>query len=307
MRQRATKWQQIGQKGWRLISPGCEKDEWAVKSRLLGAILRAGLVMAVIVMPAAVVVDVSADTRQMVTLAALILGAVTFFEYNATYPSVVEFRDAAPFNRLRFVMLACTVVLVTLCYPIAVPLGQGPNMLSAGAAHVGAAMDFPFSPARLALQLGKQGADPIMQDSLRNAAGLAYITNLAWLGLFGLAVRLGGWPSARKPLNVWVNLPMFDPSLGVDIVRRLHRDGRINIWVGFALPFMLPVLAKMYFTGGIDLDETPPHSLIWIVSLWAFFPASLILRGFALLRIAELIEQSRAKHSAVQAKSFAPA
>lgn len=276
-------------------------------SRLLGAILRAGLVIAVVVMPAAVVVDVSADTRQMVTLAALILGAVTFAEYNATYPSVVEFRDAAPFNRLRFVMLACTVMLVTLCYPTALPLGAAQSVLAAMAAQVGAAMDFPFSPARLAAHLAKGGASAMGAENLRNAAGLAYITSLAWLALFAAVVRMGGWPSARRPLNVWVNLPMFDPSLGGDIVRRLHRDGRINIWFGFALPFILPVLAKGYFTGGIDLDLTPSHSLIWIVSLWAFFPASLILRGFALLRIAELIEQSRAKHIAAQAKSFAPA
>lgn len=276
-------------------------------SRLIGAILRAGLVMAVIVLPAAVVVDVSTDTRQMVTLAALILGAVTFAEYNATYPSFVEFRDAAPFNRLRFAMLATTVAGVTLAYPVTILSDQMQPQVAQIAASVGAAMDFPFSPARLLRAVAQDGADPAQLILLRNAAGLAYLLCLTWLALFAMLVRLGGWPSAQRPLNVWVNLPMFDPSLGVDVVRRLGRDGRINIFLGFTLPFILPVLARLMLGDGAQLGSFPSHSLIWIVSLWAFFPASLILRGFALLRIAELIEQSRAAHIAAQAKSFAPA
>jgi hypothetical protein len=51
----------------------------------------------------------------------------------------------------------------------------------------------------------------------------------------------------------------------------------------------------------------PLHSLIWMITLWAFLPANLILRGLALLRIADLIVQSRAAHGAKLAKSFAPA
>ncbi|MEZ5798513.1 MAG: hypothetical protein R3D63_14200 [Paracoccaceae bacterium] len=35
------------------------------------------------------------DTKQMVALVALFAGALTFAEYNAVYPSLVEFRDAA--------------------------------------------------------------------------------------------------------------------------------------------------------------------------------------------------------------------
>ena len=33
---------------------------------------------------------------------------LTFMEYFAKYPSIVEFRDAKPFNRLRFATLALT-------------------------------------------------------------------------------------------------------------------------------------------------------------------------------------------------------
>ena len=39
---------------------------------------------------------------------------LTFVEYNAAYPSLVEFRDAPPFNRLRFLMLLATVTCLSL-------------------------------------------------------------------------------------------------------------------------------------------------------------------------------------------------
>ena len=275
-----------------------------MKSRLTGAILRAVLVMTVIVLPAAVVVDVSGDTRQMVTLAAILLGAVTFAEYNATYPSLVEFRDAAPYNRLRFALLASSLAAVMMAYPLAVLPPDIQAILAVRADKVGAAMDFPFSPARLIYSLAQDQAAPAQLELLRNSAGLAYLVSLSWLAVFAVMVRIGGWPSSHKPLNLWVNLPMFDPSLGSDVVRRLGRDGRINILLGFILPFALPVLAQFLFKTGLDLGAAQAHSLIWIVTIWAFFPASLILRGFALLRIAELIEQTRAAHLAAQTKTY---
>ena len=38
---------------------------------------------------------------------------------------------------------------------------------------------------------------------------------------------------------------------------------------------------------------TDPQTLIWTVSAWAFLPASMVMRGVAMARIAELIEEKR--------------
>lgn len=276
-------------------------------SRLIGAIVRAGLVMAMVALPAAVLIEVSADTQQMVTFAALLLGAITFAEYNATFPSLIEFRDAAPFNRLRAAMLASTLAALSFALPgtiLPAPLQAQAVEL---AVFVGRAMDFPFSPARLVLQLADTDTDPARLEVLRNAAGLAYVIGLSWLALFAVVVRVGGWPSPRRPLNLWVNLPMFDPTAGADVVLRLSRDGRVNILLGFVLPFIVPVVAKLGFGHADILETAPPHSVIWIIALWAFLPTSLILRGIALLRIAELIVQTRAAHGAKLAESLAHA
>jgi hypothetical protein len=277
-----------------------------VTSRLTGAILRAVLVMVMVAIPAAVLIEVSADTKQMVTFAALLLGIITFAEYNAVYPSLIEFRDAAPYNRLRFTMLLSTLAALSIAQSATVLPEALQIPLLAIADQVGAAMDFPFSPARLITQLGNT-AEAATQQFLRNAAGLAYLISVMWLALFALVVRIGGWPSTKKPLNVWVNLPMFDPTAGSDVVLRLSRDGRLNILLGFSLPFLLPVAVKLVMGQEGFIEQIPLHSLIWMTALWAFFPASLILRGIALLRISELIVQTRAAHGAKQGKSFAPA
>ena len=279
-----------------------------MQSRLLGAIIRAILVVALVALPSVLMVEVSSDTKQMVTLAALLAGGLIFAEYNAVYPSLIEFRDAAPFNRLRYMMLFTSVAALTLIQDaVALPMASAEMVRRVGE-FVGNAMDFPFSPVHLLTQLVLSVATEAQVDALRSAAGLAYIVSVTWLALFAIIVRIGGWPNSKRPLNVWVNLPMFDPTAGADVVTRLARHGRVNILLGFLLPFLVPVAAKLMLGQASLLVGLTPHSLIWIVSLWAFFPASLILRGLALLRIAELIVQSRNAHATLSpSQRYAPA
>ena len=54
----------------------------------------------------------------------------------------------------------------------------------------------------------------------------------------------------------------------------------------------------------VTLDN--PQTMIWIVAAWAFLPASLLMRGLALGRIAELIERKR-QSTARAAKALQPA
>ncbi len=277
-------------------------------SRLFGAIIRAILVVVLVALPSVLMVEVSSDTKQMVTLAALLAGGLIFAEYNAIYPSLIEFRDAAPFNRLRYLMLFTSVTALTLIQDeVALPKVAA-EMVGRIGTGVGLAMDFPLSPVRLLTQLVQSVASEAQIAALRSAAGLAYMISVSWLSLFAVIVRIGGWPNSRRPLNVWVNLPMFDPTAGADVVTRLARHGRVNILLGFLLPFLAPVAAKIILGNATILVGLSPHSLIWIVSLWAFFPASLILRGLALLRIAELIVQSRNAHATLPpSQRYAPA
>ncbi|MEO1155443.1 MAG: hypothetical protein AAFX59_16515, partial [Pseudomonadota bacterium] len=113
-------------------------------SRLAGAALRAILVVALIAMPSLMLPGVSADAAQIVALVAIFAAALTFFEYVSTYPGLVEFRDAPPFNRIRFGSLFITVFLLTM-----IARGEhDPTPLSyffeAVGALIGQVIDFPY-------------------------------------------------------------------------------------------------------------------------------------------------------------------
>jgi len=76
-------------------------------------------------------------------------------------------------------------------------------------------------------------------------------------------------------------------------VSRLQRDGRINVVLGVLLPFFTPAVVKATsdLVNPIMLDN--PQTLIWTMSAWAFLPASMIMRGMAMLRVSDLIEEKR--------------
>ena len=81
-------------------------------ARLAGAVLRAILVVMLIATPALMLPGTSEDVSQIVTLVALFAAALTIFEYASAYPGLIEFRDAPPFNRVRYVSLFVTVFLM---------------------------------------------------------------------------------------------------------------------------------------------------------------------------------------------------
>ncbi|SLN30750.1 hypothetical protein [Pseudooctadecabacter jejudonensis] len=262
-------------------------------SRLSGAVLRAAMVILMIAMPALVLAHTSVDTAQIVALVCIVAGVFTFVEYNSSSPSLIEFRDAPPFNRIRFGGLAATVVALTVIAKGA----TDPTTLTALFQIIGGsladAMDFPYSPVRLVVLMLPPEADVTLINDVRIAAGLSYLVSLLSLAVFVVALRLKNWPNQRGGFNVWTNLPTFDPTAGGDVVHRLERDGQVNLILGFLLPFLIPALVKLASDvfNPIQLQDT--HTLIWTMTAWAFIPSSLIMRGIAMLRVAQMISNQR--------------
>lgn len=263
-------------------------------SRLTGAVTRMILVMVLVATPSVLLLDVSADTKQMVALVALFAGMLTFIEYNATYPSLVEFRDASPFNRVRFLMLLATVFCLSAIERGKAVSSTLTEFIEAVGNLIGVSMDFPYSPVRLATLMVSEGASADQIGTIRTAAGLAYLISLISLAIFVVLLKAGSWPNRGKAFNVWVNLPTFDPTSGGDVVERLMRDARVNIALGFLLPFLIPAVVKIASAGFEPLTLTSPQTLIWTMTAWAFLPASLFMRGIAMGRVADMITNTRA-------------
>lgn len=262
-------------------------------SRLTGTSVRSVLVMLVIAAPTVLLGGDTADSGQLVALVALCMGVLTFIEYSALFPSLVEFRDAPPFNRLRFAMLFVTVVCLSLIERGRTEPSVLTELIQAVGALIGVSMDFPYSPVRLATMMMAADGTPQQVAAVRTAAGMAYLISLVSLAIFVVAVRIGGWPRRDKAFNVWVNLPTFDPTSGGDVVARLTRDARVNIAFGFLLPFLTPAVVFIASAGLSPIRATEPQTLIWTMTLWAFLPASLFMRGIAMARVAEMIRERR--------------
>lgn len=262
-------------------------------ARISGAATRGLLIALLIAMPSMVLPVSATESPEIIALMAILGGALTFAEYFSNYPSFVEFREAPPLNRMRFVAALVTIGLLSLLTRHSLdPTGLTALVQGVGI-RLGEALDFAYSPVQLTVLMLPLDTPSESLHLTRGAAGIAYVASaLAILG-FILAIRVGNWPVANGAFNVWVNLPLFDPTTGGDVVTRLQRDGRINIIIGVLLPFAIPATIQL-MSGLIDISHlTSAHMLVWVISAWALVPASMIMRGLAMLRVADLIAQKR--------------
>lgn len=265
--------------------------------RFAGAAFRAFLVMMLVATPSMMLAGVSADAKQMVALISLFLASLIFVEYFALNPSLIEFREAAPFNRLRFLMLFLTVFLMSVMLRGQTDPTNMTMLVTLVGGLIGEAIDFPYSPVRLVLQSVSQGTSEQDIALLRAAAGITYLTSLICLAFFVIMIRAGLWPATHRAFNVWVNLPTFDPTRGGDVVARLTRDARVNIVLGFLLPFLIPVVLGAAADNVVRFSMETPQMMIWVMAAWAFLPASLFMRGLAMGQIADMIQKQRARDS----------
>lgn len=261
--------------------------------KLSGAVVRATLVVILIVLPSVLLPGGSSDGLQIVALVSIFAALFTIVEYSATSPSLVEFRDAPPFNRVRFSALFATVLSLSMIFRGFNEPSQITEAFRQSGQYIGELIDFPFSPVRLMVDTLPDDANPAVAFYLRDAAGLSYLLSLFSIVWFVILLRLQHWPRRGGAFNVWINIPTFDPTAGGDVVRRLNRDGRVNVILGFLLPFLIPAIIKLASLLGSPIRLDDPQTLIWTVTAWAFLPASILMRGVALTRVAEMIELQR--------------
>lgn len=276
-------------------------------SQLTGALVRAVLVMVLIATPSLLLPAVSSDTTQIVALVALFAAALTFFEYASTYPGLVEFRDAPPFNRMRFLSLFATVLLLSTIVRGQTEATTLTSFIEVLGTRLGAVIDVPYSPVRLVVLMLPEDMSLQHLILVRTAAGISYMISLLTLVVFVIAMRMIGWPSRMGSFNVWINLPTFDPTTGGDVVERLQRDALFNIALGFLLPFLIPAAVKLASLAFEPVTLESPQTLIWTMTAWAFLPASLFMRGIAMGRIAGMIAEKRRLNNLSVEAEFLPA
>lgn len=254
--------------------------------QLINALPRAGMVAALIALPAIVLPSASQENLYGVVIFALVFSLFIFFEYYSLFPSIIEFRFAPPVNRLRFGTLVLIVVLITAFYT---------DDLQTGIVHSFAGVfDQPFLPLGLASNAYTADIPPGFKVFFHDAAGLSYGLSLVSVAVFLLVVCVGSWPKRSSTFNLWVNMPLFSPTTGANVVTRLSMLGNFNILIGLVLPYLLPMLGTLApRTFNPIMMQQEPYILVWVVALWAMLPAGLVIRGIAMLRVAKLIRDMR--------------
>ncbi len=268
-------------------------------TQLVGAVARALIAVVVIATPSLLIPGTSPEGTQVVTLVALALGVFVGMEYAATYPGLIEFRDAPPFNRVRILSLFFTLFLLSLIANVQPDEGSSLALIvNAFGLLVANTLDFPFSPVQMIESHLPEGLDPFMVSKIKGMAGIATVVMLISIAIFAILIRLQQWPNRGSSFNVWINLPTFDPTTGGDVVKRLRRDSLVNVILGIFVPFVLPVVAVVA-ANHIEIEVlSSPHALVWGITLWMFIPLSLLMRGLAMGRIADMIGQRRARLTA---------
>jgi hypothetical protein len=193
---------QSGKKVRRRIVPGQFEGKRAVISQFVSALGRACLVAGLVVTPALLLPSVAADTAQIVMVIALLAALLTFMEYFGRYPSIVEFRFAAPFNRLKFIALAASVTIISLIIRGQTDPSNLTIFLTGTGEALGEMIDFPFSPVRLVLLMLPYDADTALVLDVRTAAGVSYMVSMIMIVSFMITTWVFNWPMRRGKFNV---------------------------------------------------------------------------------------------------------
>jgi len=250
------------------------------------------MVATMVVIPAVMLPDVSPNSAELTMLLAAIAAAFVMFEYGFSSPSLIEFRFAAPYNRLRFALLAALVVLLVYAFRGPVETTAASLAISDFARASYDFWNFSYSPLQSFLALAETAGSE-SQVLLGNASGLALSVSAIGVILPGVIVWTFGWPLGRDNFNLWINMPTFDVG-SHNAPTTLRRTAFMSIAFGLSFPFLAPQ-AALAFLGPLEpVSSSNNQFLLWMIAIWCFVPATSLLRAIALFRIAKLIGQERA-------------
>ena len=180
---------------------GMDRGRRAVISRLAYAVLRAVLVVILVSIPSLLIPGVTQDTAEVVALVALFGAILTVVEYTSAYPGLVEFRDAPPFNRIRFASLFAMVLILAIILRGEYSQSSLSMFMQAVGALIGQVIDFPYSPVRLVVLMLPDDTSAAQIDRVRTAAGMAYLISLVTLAIFLIVPQAPELALGRRELQ----------------------------------------------------------------------------------------------------------
>ena len=140
----------------------------------------------------------TSNGTEIVVFLAILAFILTFSEYNSAFPSFIEFRDAPPVNRLRFVGLMSMVTFLTLICKNAYAPSELTGLFYSVGLMVANVVDFPYSPVRLVVLMLPADASQPLVDLVRISASVAYVAALVTIASFAYAVEASGMANRQR-------------------------------------------------------------------------------------------------------------
>lgn len=257
--------------------------------RFVGAVIRALILAVVIAAPSFILPDIPDVARELSMIIGAIIAAFALFEYASKSPGFVDFRFAPPYNRFRVGILAGLAIGLSLLVRASI----------SGNADILELADWtltytitPNSPVDFALAKIVDFETASSAELLTRMFSAAFAISVGLTAIMSLLLWVFKWPFGRTTFNLWANLPTFAPAEVSLTGRRLRRDGRLNVLLSiilfYIIPFAFPLVQDKL---GPDLFGNS-HSLVWVVTAWAFLPSLMFIRGICLIKVARILSKA---------------
>jgi hypothetical protein len=237
-----------------------------------------------VMLPAFLLSETSQSALEFTRILATIGAVFVIYEYGFPTPSVIEFRFAAPYNRIRFMlMLALTLAPA---YLISVVLdGHALNgFLAVIAANSFAAMDFAYSPVTIVANT-LSGNDMAMRAVVGQAIALNIVISLSCVLAFCGAVFSNLWRFGGSDFNMWLNMPTYKSYDMTSLQKRLVNSAFASLLVAFLIPIFGPTIADIAIVWISNDGVLAPIAITWVIAIWTYLPAIYVMRAVALAKV----------------------
>ena len=253
--------------------------------RLTGAAVRAIIVAILVMLPAFLLTGITQSGLEFTRIVATIAAVFVIYEYGFATPSVIEFRYAAPYNRIRFMLLLALVL--TPAYLISIVLdGQVLNGTLAGIGHdVFALMDYKYSPITIVAKT-LSGNDAALHEAIAQAIAFNVMISTACVLVFCFAVFTNILRFAGEDFNMWLNMPTYKSYDVSSLQERLINSAFASMLIAFLIPLFGPTAVDVSMVWFSTDGVLAPIAVAWLIAIWTYLPAIYLMRAAALAKVA---------------------
>lgn len=250
--------------------------------RLTGAAVRAMIVAILVMLPAFLLTGITQSGLEFTRIVATIAAVFVIYEYGFATPSVIEFRYAAPYNRIRFMLLLALVL--TPAYLISIVLdGQA---LSGTLGHtIFALMDYTYSPVTIVAKT-LSGNDAALREAIGQAIAFNVMISLACVFAFCVAVFTNILRFGDDGFNLWLNMPTYKSYDVSSLQERLINSAFASMLIACLIPLFGPTAVDVSVVWFSTDGVLAPIAIAWLIAIWTYLPAIYLMRAAALTKVA---------------------